>query len=102
MSSMDMLKVSVVYADKDNIWHKSLNVCPGATVGEAISNSGFYEAHPSLSTQSISVGIYGQRIELSRKLSQHDRIEIYRELIFDPMESRRRRAIHRQRNKKKT
>src|SRR3546814_10501406 len=41
------------------------------------------------------VGVYGQECTLDRVLTDGDRVEIYRPLVFDPMESRRRRALHR-------
>ena len=40
--------------------------------------------------------MFGQACEFDRVLADQDRVEVYRALVFDPMESRRRRAVHRQ------
>jgi putative ubiquitin-RnfH superfamily antitoxin RatB of RatAB toxin-antitoxin module len=43
----------------------------------------------------MSVGVYGVRVALDTKLSDGDRVEIYRPLQADPKDLRRRRAIRR-------
>jgi putative ubiquitin-RnfH superfamily antitoxin RatB of RatAB toxin-antitoxin module len=40
--------------------------------------------------------VYGERCDARRVLREDDRVELYRPLVFDPLESRRRRAAHRQ------
>jgi putative ubiquitin-RnfH superfamily antitoxin RatB of RatAB toxin-antitoxin module len=40
----------------------------------------------------LEIGVYGRRCEADTPLCDGDRVEIYRPLNFDPMESRRRRA----------
>jgi len=38
------------------------------------------------------VGIFGRRVELDAPLRDGDRVEIYRPLVADPREARRRRV----------
>jgi len=40
----------------------------------------------------FAVGIYGKKKTRDTVLREHDRIELYRSLIADPKEARRRRA----------
>ncbi len=42
------------------------------------------------------MGVYGERCDARRVLCENDRVELYRPLVSDPLESRRRRAAHRQ------
>lgn len=90
------LSIQVVYAQADETWLKTLSVAPGTTVGQALSASGFAQEFPACAAEaSLAVGLYGQVCSSDRILADGDRIEIYRPLMFDPMESRRRRAQHR-------
>jgi putative ubiquitin-RnfH superfamily antitoxin RatB of RatAB toxin-antitoxin module len=43
----------------------------------------------------MAVGVYGVRVALDTRLSNGDRVEIYRPLQADPKDLRRRRAIRR-------
>ncbi|HWK62981.1 MAG TPA: RnfH family protein [Eoetvoesiella sp.] len=90
------MTVQVVYARPGAVWHKTLALPPGATLGQALEASGFAEAFPDAAAGRPAAGIYGQACSEERVLADGDRIEIYRPLVFDPMESRRRRALHRQ------
>ncbi len=93
------LQISIVYAEVDHVWHKNLTLPAGATVQFALMRSGFFEAFPQWSPDTVAVGIYGKRCTLEHVLRDHDRIEVYRPLVYDPMESRRRRARHKSRKK---
>src|SRR5690606_374902 len=97
------LTVTVVFAERDRVWQTELSVQEGADIGSVLKQSGFAQACPDYPIDTPAVGIFGRRCNLSETVSQGDRIEIYRPLKFDPMESRRRRAAHRkaaQHNKK--
>jgi putative ubiquitin-RnfH superfamily antitoxin RatB of RatAB toxin-antitoxin module len=41
----------------------------------------------------MAVGIWGKRVTHEQRLRHGDRVEIYRELVRDPMEARRLRAL---------
>ncbi len=92
--------VLMVYAaGADDVWRKTLELKPGMTVQQAVESSGFEQQHPNVQWKECGVGIFGKKAKPRDIVRAGDRIEIYRELIFDPKESRRRRALHRQRQK---
>ncbi|TAL76730.1 MAG: RnfH family protein [Burkholderiaceae bacterium] len=89
------LTIHVVYAQPDKVWQKTLLLPPGTTVGQALVASEFSCCFPDHPSGEMVVGIYGRTCSRNRVLTDEDRIEIYRPLVFDPMQSRRRRALHR-------
>ena len=97
------IRVQVIYAaGPDDVWRAPLSVPPGCTVGQAIEASGFAQRFPGEAAAGYATGIYGQACPSTRVLADGDRVEIYRPLSFDPMESRRRRALHRQKRMSRT
>lgn len=94
--SENVIRVQVVYAEPDSVWQVDLHLTGGATVAQALEASQFAGRVPGYPQEALVVGIYGQACDLGRLLADGDRIEIYRPLVFDPMESRHRRALHRQ------
>lgn len=96
-SEPDHLSVLVVYAaDVRTAWQCVVRVPSPCTVADAIQVSGFASAFPQVNWEVSGVGIFGKRVKPQTRVAMGDRIEIYRELVFDPKESRRRRARHRQ------
>ncbi len=89
------IAVRLVYAQPDSVWQADLELPCGATVAQAIDASQFPRLFPNYPRDALAVGIYGQVCGTDRVLAEGDRIEIYRPLTFDPMESRHRRALHR-------
>ncbi|KTD58429.1 Persistence and stress-resistance antitoxin PasI [Legionella sainthelensi] len=86
-----MIKVEVVYVPVTKaVVHRALDLKPGATVSDALHASEIYEIHPE--TRGYSVGIFSKQVSLAHVLKEGDRIEIYRPLILDPKESRRKKA----------
>lgn len=69
-----------------------LKIRPGALVSEAIELSGILRDFPEIDLASAKVGIYGKQVKFDTVLRDKDRIEIYRPLIADPKEIRRKRA----------
>jgi uncharacterized protein len=67
-------------------------VAPGTTIGQAIEQSGVLEAFPDINLSTAPVGIYAKKKTLETVLRERDRVEIYRPLVADPKDSRRRRA----------
>lgn len=88
-----MITIEIVFAAKNTIWQRTLSVPAQATAAEALELSGLYHDHPE--AQGLALGIYGELCQEQTLLQSGDRLEVYRELVFDPMESRRRRAAHR-------
>ena len=64
----------------------------GGTVGEAILASGVLREFPGIDMERNRVGIFGRLTRLDAPVRDGDRVEIYRKLIADPKDVRRRRA----------
>jgi putative ubiquitin-RnfH superfamily antitoxin RatB of RatAB toxin-antitoxin module len=94
-----LLRIEIVYALEENIWRQTLEVPPASVVRDALALSELLQRFSELSLDGLRVGVYGQVCGLDRPLQDADRVEIYRPLIFDPMVSRRRRALHRMQKK---
>ncbi|MHB1292583.1 MAG: RnfH family protein [Sulfuricella sp.] len=86
------ISVEVAYALPQKQEVLSLKIRSGAVVSEAIARSGILRDFPEIDLASAKVGIYGKQVKLDAVLRDKDRIEIYRPLIADPKEVRRKRA----------
>ena len=89
------IDVSVVFAQAGSIWQQAIRLPRGSTIADALKGSGFFSDWPQLEHGNLVAGVYGQTFSLDHVLLDGDRVEIYRPLVFDPNESRRRRAAHR-------
>ena len=85
------INVEVVYALPERQVLLTLRVAPGTTVHEAIEQSGIALRFPGIDAGG-RLGIFGRRVKRDVVLKDGDRIEIYRPLIADPKDSRRRRV----------
>lgn len=92
----EMLSISVCYASDRHEWLRALQVEAGTTIGAAIERSGVLEAFPDINLTTQAVGIYAKKKTLDTVLRERDRIEIYRPLVADPKDSRRRRAARKE------
>jgi putative ubiquitin-RnfH superfamily antitoxin RatB of RatAB toxin-antitoxin module len=90
------VRVHIAFAAPTRLWRRTLDVPEGTTVGQALALSGFAEEFPEFTDHPPAMGVYGERCDARRVLREDDRVELYRPLVFDPLESRRRRAAHRQ------
>jgi putative ubiquitin-RnfH superfamily antitoxin RatB of RatAB toxin-antitoxin module len=88
----DKLTVEVVFALPDRQALVSVTLASGATVGDAIRQSGLPERFPDEQLDSLPTGVWGRPAERSQIVSDGDRVEIYRPLEMDPREARRQRA----------
>lgn len=86
------ISVEVTYALPQKQEVLSLKISSGALVSEAIARSGILRDFPEIDLGSAKVGIYGKQVKLDAVLRDKDRIEIYRPLIADPKEIRKKRA----------
>jgi len=77
------------------VWQVRLMLPAGTSVAQALAASGYDQAFAGQDPWEHGVGIYGHAVRAEDILRDGDRVEIYRPLTFDPMESRRRRAAHR-------
>ena len=94
-----LLGIEVVYAAVDQVWSRQLMLVLGSTLMQALQASGWQQCYPELELKKLATGVYGKRQPANYLLKEGDRVEIYRPLTFDPKQSRRRRAIHRQKNR---
>jgi putative ubiquitin-RnfH superfamily antitoxin RatB of RatAB toxin-antitoxin module len=86
------MAVSVVCAEPERVFKVDLILPDGATVADAIAQSGIREAWPDLEIRADRVGIFARKASLDTMLRDGDRVEIYRPLKIDPKEARRKRA----------
>ena len=86
------IDVEVVYALPDEQIVMRLKITSGATVLQAIAQSGLLLRYPQISIATARVGIFGKIAALDAPLCAGDRVEIYRPLTVDPKEARRRRV----------
>ena len=84
--------VEVVYALPTEQTLLSFTTQEGVSVQDAILQSGILEHYPELDIDKMSVGLFGKRTAMKVALRDKDRVEIYRPLIADPKEVRKRRA----------
>jgi putative ubiquitin-RnfH superfamily antitoxin RatB of RatAB toxin-antitoxin module len=88
----ERIGVSVCYATPAQEFLRMLDVAPGTTIGQAIEASGVLAAFPDINLVTQPVGIFARKKTLETVLRARDRIEIYRALVADPKDSRRKRA----------
>jgi len=90
------LRVTVCCARTAYAWQRELVLPSGATAAQAVAASGFRAAFPDVDPMQYGLAVYGQMMTPEQVLHDGDRVDILRPLVFDPKESRRRRAAHRQ------
>lgn len=88
----DLIDVQVVYSLPPHPPRAQLRLPAGSSVGQAIELSGLLEQCPEIDLAVNAVGVFGRRCALTQVLRAGDRVEIYRALVADPKDSRRRRV----------
>ena len=86
------IMVEVAYALPEEQVIISIEVPKKINIKQAIEKSGIQKKFPEIDLSKNKVGIFGKQTTLDHLLSDRDRIEIYRPLILDPKEMRRKRA----------
>ena len=93
------ITVEVAYALPDKQVLKVLSVPLGTSALEAVQQSGVLDTFPEIDIENAQMGIFSQVLgtkglesPTDYKLKARDRVELYRPLIADPKEVRRRRA----------
>lgn len=87
----DTFNIEVCYASDAVQFLRALRVPAGTTIEQAIAISGVLQEAPEVDLAMMQVGIYAKKKTLDTVLREHDRVEIYRPLIADPKNARRRR-----------
>ena len=86
------IAVSVVYAEPERVFMVELSLPKGATVAEAVERSGIRAVRPDIAIRDDRLGIFSRKASPDTTLRDGDRVEIYRPLLIDPKEARRKRA----------
>jgi putative ubiquitin-RnfH superfamily antitoxin RatB of RatAB toxin-antitoxin module len=86
------MTVEVAYALPQEQVILSIEAEAGITAQQAIERSGILERFPEIDLASAKVGVFGKLAKQDAQLSPGDRVEIYRPLIADPKEARKKRA----------
>ena len=89
-----MIQVEVAYALPEKQLIIPLTVKKGTTMFDAVVQSGIADKFEGLDIDSIPMGIFGkaERKPKERVLEEGERVELYRPLIADPKEVRKKRA----------
>ncbi|CAH0524915.1 RnfH family protein [Vibrio hippocampi] len=87
-----LIHVEVVYALPHEQRVFALVVNEASTVEDIIQRSGVLSAYPEIDLKQNKVGVFSRNVRLDATVRDKDRIEIYRPLLADPKEIRRKRA----------
>lgn len=88
----DKIKVEVVYAYPDKFFLKKIELDQVLSIQNVILQSGVLEKYTEIDLRENKVGVFSRTVKLTDMVEDGDRIEIYRPLIADPKEMRRKRA----------
>lgn len=93
MADDSEISVEVAYALPQGQRIVALKVALGTTAYEAAEQSGIAGMFPELELETSDMGIFGKVVKpRDYRLHEGDRVEIYRPLIADPKEVRKKRA----------
>ncbi len=90
--SDEKIQIEIVYGVPNKQKLLTLMVDEGCSVEQAIHESGMLTLFNDIDLAVNKVGIWNRAVKLSNILEDLDRIEIYRPLIADPKEARKKRA----------
>lgn len=91
-SEIEQLAIEVVYGTPIRQEIISCTVEPNTTIEQAILASGIVAEFPEIDLTINNVGIWNRVAKLTDIVKDLDRIEVYRPLLADPKEVRKRRA----------
>ena len=88
----ELLHVSVVYVAPGVEHVVELAMAPGASIADAVRESGLADRIPGFASDAHSFGVWGRVRPVETLLASGDRVEIYRPLSVDPNTARQRRV----------
>ena len=91
--------IEVAYALENEAFLKEFEVEKNSTIQEVIELSKVLDKYPEIDLTKNQVGIFAKIAKLDDRLRDKDRIEIYRPIIADPKEVRKRKAAERKAQK---
>ena len=98
------INVEIVYALPEEQTLLNVRVSSDAGAKDVIEHSGILELYPELKSlfeeDKMEIGLFGKLGKMNQSVREKDRIEIYRPLIADPKEVRKKRAAEGKRMKK--
>lgn len=86
-----LISVEVAFAAPDAQAIVAVNVAVGTTAEEAVVQSGIGKRFAEIKLP-MPLGIFGHAVKATKVLQEGDRVEIYRPLLADPKEVRKRKA----------
>jgi putative ubiquitin-RnfH superfamily antitoxin RatB of RatAB toxin-antitoxin module len=95
-----LVTVQIIFANQQHFWRKTIQIAEHSSVREAIEASGVLKQFSEINLAVNKVGIFNELVSLNHEVLENDRIEIYRSLLNDPKELRKKRALE-QKNKNK-
>ena len=92
MAEPESLSIEIAYAlpQRQELVHVLLPT--GSTVQQASEASGLMQKYAEIDLKQNKVGVFGKLTKLDAPLRNRDRVEIYRPLLADPKEVRKKRA----------
>ncbi|WP_064791872.1 RnfH family protein [Shewanella woodyi] len=84
--------VEVIYALPTQQKRVQVKVAPGTTCIEAVELSEMTNFFPDIDLENVKLGIFSRLVKHTEVLVPGQRVEIYRPLIADPKDVRRKRA----------
>jgi len=90
--SETLITVEVVYGLPNKQTLLSCQVAKGTTIEQCIHQSGILAHYSDIDLRHNAVGVWNHTAKLTDVVNEGDRVEIYRPLIADPKEVRKRRA----------
>ena len=89
MATSEVLHVEVAFATPGRQELVALELEQGATVADAIHESGLQALFDRVDFDALRAGIWGRVVGRDTTLTDGDRVELYRPLERDPREARR-------------
>ena len=99
-SKRAMIAVEIAYARPDEQVIIPIDVPEGSTLEQAIIQSRIQERFSDIDLQTAKVGVFGKLAKLTATVRPGDRVEIYRPLLADPKEVRKKRPAEGKRMRK--
>ncbi len=84
--------IEVAYATPEKQLIFVIDIDKSISARDAINQSRIIDEFPEIDIDTVKIGVFGKLIPDSYQLQEKDRIEIYRPLLADPKEVRRRLA----------
>lgn len=96
-NATEFIEVEIAYALPHRQFLKRFCVPAGTTIEQAITLSGISHIFTEIDLATQKFGIFSKLAKTGTILQEGDRIEIYRPLLLDPKEKRRRRLAEKTR-----